>query len=173
MKKVLAIAAFALISMNVLAQDKKACKADVMESKPGVVIQKEYFRITTFRGLAIAVEYITDLTSNQKLSALDFEFTTGGDNSETVSTLLDPDEVDALLAFFQNMQDNISKSAAPKNYTEYSYITKSGLQAGCYWNNGWKTYLKVDNENSKTDVELGKDDMPVFISFIRQAKTKF
>lgn len=172
MNKLIAALSFALISVNVLAQDK-ACKADIMEGKPNVVIQKEYLKITTFKNIAIVVEYVTDVTNNQKLSALDLEFSTTGENSETISTMLDPDEVDGLLAFLQNVQDNIAKAAAPKNYTEYTYVSKSGMEAGCYFDKVWKTYIRIDKDDSKTNVELEKDDLVSFISFVRQAKSKF
>jgi hypothetical protein len=172
MNKLVAALSFALISLNVLAQ-QSVSKADALENKPNTVVQKEYLKITTFKNVAIVVEYITDLTSNQKLSALDLEFSTSGENAETVSTMLDPDEVDGLLAFLQNIQDNITKAAAPKNYTEYTYLTKSGMEAGCYFDKTWKTYIRIDKDDSKTNVELEKDDLVGFVSFVRQAKSKF
>jgi len=174
MNKLIAVVSFAVISISALAQEKTASKVDALENKPNTVIQKEFNKITVFKEVAISVEYVTDLTSNQKLSALDLEMSTKGDNAETVSTMLDPDEVDGLLAFLQNVQDNIAKAAAPKNPMEYTYLSKSGMEAGCYWGEkAWKTYIRIDKDDSKTNVELEKDDLVNFISFVKQAKGKF
>src|SRR5581483_1911922 len=175
MKKSILILAIVSIATNLFAQDKKACKADILAEKTGTVIEKEYQDISKMNHLTIVVENVTDLTRNQKLSGLDFEYTLQ-DNTGSVSTILDPDEVDGLIAFMQNLQDNISKAAGPKNYTEYTYQTLSGFEAGCYWDKEdkkWKTYIKVDASDSKTNMELNKDDFAVFMSNLKQAKAKF
>jgi len=172
MKRTIALFSAVFMAATTFAQDKKECKADMLADTPGAVIQKEYVNITVMDHLTIVVEFVTNTANNQKLSALDMEYKTGGDDGTTSNTLLDADEVDALLAFMQNIQDNISKTTAPKNYTEYTFLSKSGFEAGCYWDKKWKTYFKVDSEDSKTDMELDNEDMTKMMSFIRQAKSK-
>jgi hypothetical protein len=175
MKKGIIVLSLICSAMQMLGQDKKGCKADALAEKPGVVIQREYVNISKLKNLSIVVEYVTDLSNNQKLSAVDMEYditASGEEKGSSVSTLLDPDEADGLIAFIQNLQDNIIKAAAPKNYTEYSYQTLSGFEAGCYWNNAWKIYIKIDVSDDKTTMELDKDDLTAFVSFIKQAKAK-
>ena len=167
MKKSLITLSIVFTCFNIFAQ----CKADALAEKRGAVVQKEYVNISKMDRLTIVVEYVTDLNSNQKLSAVDFEYDIP-DNGGSVSTLIDADELDALISFLQNLQDNITKAAAPKNYTEYTYKSLSGFEAGCDWEKGWKTYIKIDTDDSKTNVDLSKDDMTAFISFLKQAKAK-
>jgi hypothetical protein len=175
MKNIFAFSLLSLLAMSTYGQDKRSSNADLLIDKPGVVLQREYQNISKVKNVSIIVEYITDMSvaaSAKRISALDLEYTTMGDNSQTVSVLIDQDEVQGLISFLENIHDNIIKSAAPKNYTEFSLMTRSGLEAGCYWENTWKPYVKLDSENSKTDVELSSDDLIAFISFIKQAYTK-
>ena len=171
MKKNIFILFFAFACPVTFAQVSYS-NADMLSTAPGVVIQKVYINIGKIRNLSILTEHITDLTHGKKLSALDLEYAYNGANSATFAVLLDPGEVDSLVAFLQNLQQNISKAGAPAYYTEYSFITKSGFEAGCYWDNAWKIYVKINYKNGNSDFELNKDEFMAFISFVKQARTK-
>ena len=178
MKKPLSILVFIGSSFSFIhAQDKGTmCKADMLANKPDVVVQKDFTNISKVEGISISVEQIMSsngVSSVEKLSALDLEYTfigTGG--STVVSVLLDPDETDAVISFIQNLSDNIFKTPAPPGDREYSFLSKSGFEIGCYWNKGWNTYVKLDTHNTHTNVELNRESLMVFQSFLKQARTK-
>jgi hypothetical protein len=152
MKKTIILPCLFFIAVSAFAQEQNGSKGDEMISTPDQVMQREYVNISIVNHVSIVVEYITNVSNSQKVSALDLEFKTTGDNSETVTTLLDPDETDALVAFLQSIPDKISKATPPKNYTEYSFYAKSNFEAGCYWEDKkWKAYIKIDREDSKAE----------------------
>lgn len=173
MKKSALILFSLLLGLPCFAQQTNECNADMLANNPGSVIQKEYENISRIRNLSILTVHITDITHNKKLSALDLEYAYNGENAATFAVLLDPIEVDSLLSFLQNLQKNMVNAGAPKNYTEYSFISKSGMQAGCYWSGKeWKIYVKINVKENKSDVEFNNDEFTAFISFLKQARAK-
>jgi hypothetical protein len=164
---------FSSFASLVYSQEKRMCNADALINKPDVIIQKDYISVGKVAGVTISVETITDNTNKQKLTALDLEFSTYENGSTTSrSVLLDPDETDALMTFLQTMQDDVVKLSKPTNDTEFSFVSKSGFEAGCYWNSGWGIYIKADTYSTHANVELSKEDFGALQSFLKQAKAK-
>lgn len=170
MRKVTAFIFCTVLTLSAFAQD--ASNADKLVRRTDVVVKKEYENIGQIRDLSIIAEHITDVTEHKKLSGLDLEYAYNGSNAATYAVLLDPVEVDSLLAFLQNVQNNISKTEPPKNYTEYSFISKSGFQAGCFWDKTWKVYVKISIKENNSNIGFSSDELVQFISFLKQARAK-
>jgi hypothetical protein len=149
------------------------CNAETLVNKPDVIIQKDYVNISKVAGITVSVEAIIDLNNNIRLMALDLEYAYQ-DNGKSINraVMLDPDETDMLIIFLQNITDNVIKQPAPSGDKEFSFTSKSGFECGCYWNNGWSVYLKIEPHNSHTNVEFNREEFMAFQSFVKQAKGK-
>jgi hypothetical protein len=173
MKKILLLLSMLYIASVALSQEGRMCNAEALATKADAAIQKDYINISKINEMSISVETITDLTNNKQLKALEMECPVPADNKSTIKTvLLDPDEVDALITFMNNMTDNYFKQPAPTSDKEFSFTSKSGLEAGAYWDHGWKVYVKIDSDDGRTNRELNRDDVMAFVSFLKQAKTR-
>lgn len=172
MKKISLYISLFIFSSALFAQEGRMSKAEALTTKADAVIQKEYANVGKVDNISLAVETITDLTNNQKLTALDMECGVDEDGAtSTKSVLLDPDEVDALISFFQNLTDSYVKQA-PAGDKEYVFTSRSGFEAGAYWDKSWKTYIRVNSDNGHTNRELNKDDTMELLAFLKQAKSR-
>jgi hypothetical protein len=170
MKKPLLLGAAFILASTSFAQ-KSMSKAEAMVNTPDQAMQREFVTIGTLNHVNIIVEHIANTSTKEKIVALDLEYKMP-EEGPTFSVLLDADEMDALIAFIKSAKDEIPKSSLPKNYMEYSFISKSGFEAGCYWDKEWKAYLKIDKDDSKTDVELSRSDLNDLLSALKDAKDK-
>lgn len=172
---ILAIALFLLTSTVNFAQTKEQelSNAEKFSGKAGALIQKEFLEIGTVKGAKVSVIYFTDLITNTKQSALKFEYESVGKYTTDVKVaVLDADEVDGLIKSIKIIQDKIFPSTAT-NYTEVSFKSRGGFDAGCFWSKGnWSTYLKLEKYDKESYVFLGKNDFPTLLGLLEQAKTK-
>jgi hypothetical protein len=171
----LAMVIFLLTSTISIAQtkDQELSNAEKFSAKAGALIQKEFVEIGSVKDAKISVIYFTDLITSTKQSALKFEYeSTGKYSSSTKAAVLDADEVDGLIKSIKIIQEKIFPSTAT-NYTEVSFKSRGGFDAGCYWSKGsWSTYLKLEKYDKDSYVFLGKDDFPTLLELLEQAKTK-
>lgn len=176
MRKVILITGvFLLVAFASLAQTKEneLSNAEKFSIKSGALIQKEFLVIGTIKGAKISIIYYKDLITSTKQSALKFEYESVGKySSDTKAGVLDADEVDALINSIKIIQEKIFPSTAT-NYTEVSFKSRGGFEAGCYWGKGsWETYLKLEKYDKDSYVFLSKDDFPALLMLLQEAKTK-
>lgn len=174
-KAILATGIFLLTATATFAQTKEQelSNAEKFSAKAGALIQKEFVEIGSVKGAKIKVIYFTDLITNTKQSALKFEYESVGKySSDTKAAILDADEVDGLIKSIKIIQDKVFPTTAT-NYTEVSFKSRGGFDAGCFWSKGtWSTYLKLEKYDKDSYVFLGKDDFPTLLGLLEQAKTK-
>lgn len=174
-KVFLAVGISLMVTNVFLAQTKEQelSNAEKFSAKAGALIQKEYLEIGSINDAEISVIYYTDLISNTKQSALKFEYEKIGKYSnDTKTAVLDADEVDGLLKSIKIIQENIFPSTVT-NYTEVSFKSRDGFEAGCFWSKGsWSTYLKLEKYDQDSFIFLGKDDFPALLALVEQAKAK-
>jgi hypothetical protein len=154
-------------------KEKELSNAEKFSIKAGALIQKEFVEIGSVKDAKISIIYFTDLITNTKQSALRFEYESVGKYStDTKSALLDADEIDGLIKSVKIMQEKIFPSLA-SNYTEVSFKSREGFDAGCYWSKGnWSTYLKLEKYDKDSYVFLDKEDFQTLLKLLEQAKAK-
>jgi len=154
-------------------KEQELSNAEIFSAKAGALIQKEFIELGSVKGAKVQVIYFTDLISNTKQSALKFEYESVGKYaSSTKSALLDGDEVDGLIKSIKIIQEKIFPSSAT-NYTEVSFKSRGGFEAGCFWSKGtWSTYLKLAKYDKDSYVFLGKEDFTTLLGLLEQAKSK-
>jgi hypothetical protein len=155
------------------AKEQEESKAEKFSAKAGTLMQKEFLEIGKIKKCEIKVVHYTDLVSSENTSALKFEFEyVSNYSSDTKSAVLDVDEIDGLIKSIKLIQEKTFPST-PTNYTEVSFKSRGGFEAGCYWSKGeWKTYLKLEKFDGNSYVWLTKDDFPTLLTMLEQAKLK-
>lgn len=176
MKKLLvvlmSIMAFTFSYGQTVTKEKELSNAEKFSSKSGTLIEKEFVDVGTLKKAEIKVIHYTDLISSESVSALRFEYEVAGSySSDTKIASLDADEIDGLIKSIKMMQEKVFTST-PTNYTEVTYKSRGGFEAGCYWSKGdWSTYLKLEKYDGKSYIFLKKDDFPELLSLLEKAKT--
>lgn len=152
-------------------KDSNLSNAEVFSSKAGTLIQKEFVNVGSIKKAEIQVIHYTDMISYESISSVQLEYETGGTYSDTKIASLDSDEIDGLLKSISIMQESVF-STSPTNYTEVTYKSRGGFQAGCYWSDkSWSTYIKLEEHDSKSYVFLKKSDFPTLVSLLAKAKS--
>lgn len=168
---------FTLITLTVFGQapktEKNTSNAEKFSERSGTLIQQEFIDIGLIKKCKVKVVRLNDLISTQKSSALRFEQDVASTySSDTKIAVLDSDEIDGLIKSLKIIQDNIYPNT-PANYTEVSFRSRSGFEAGCYYGkNGWSLYMKLERFDSKSYVFLEKNDLPTLLDLLAQAKAK-
>ena len=175
MKKVIITLSIGFICLfaNAQTKEKDLSNAEVFSAKSGTLMQKEFVDIGTLKKCEIKVIYFTDLISNTKQSALKFEYEVASSYStDTKAAILDPDEIDGLMKSIKLMQEKVIPTT-PTNYTEVSYRSRGGFEAGCFTSKGtWSTYLKLEKYDSKSYVWLTIEDLATLYTYLEQSKAK-
>jgi len=177
MKKLL-ILLLVLLSFNfgygqANTKEQELSKAVKFSSKSGTLIKKEFINVGTLKDVKIQVIHYTDLISNTSVDALRFEHeVVGSYSSDTKVALLDTDEIDGLIKSIKMMQEKVFTST-PKYYTEVTYKSRGGFEAGCFWSSKgkWSTYLKLEKFDDKSYVFLKQSDFPELLKLLNKAKT--
>jgi hypothetical protein len=166
----------ALLTTSVIAfsqtTPQELSNADKFSAKAGTLIQKEFVEIGMVGKAKIKVIYYTDLISNETVSAVRFEYEVASTyGSDTKIASLDGDEIDGLIKSIKLIQEKVFAST-PTNYTEVTYKSRGGFEAGCYWSkNDWVTYLKLEKFDGKSYVFLKKEDFATMLSLLEKAKS--
>lgn len=156
------------------AKEQELSNAEKFSAKSGTLMQKEFLRIGELKNAKFDVIYFTDLIMNQKQSAVRFEYEVAGKYSNsTKKAILDSDEMDGFIKSIRLMQEKIFPTS-PTNYSEVTYKSRGGFEAGCFWSKGsWSTYLKLERFDGDSYVFLTKEDFPRLLQLLELAKTKF
>ena len=68
------------------------------------------------------------------------------------------------------IQEKIFPST-PGNYTEVSFRSRSGFDAGCYSKkDGWSAYMKLEKFDSNSYVFMDKEDLIKLLILLEKAK---
>lgn len=132
---------FAQEKINVLSN------AEIFSSQAGTLIEKEFLDIGRInKTTEIKILKITDMISGDSIKSLRITTdVTGSYSTETKIAQLDSDEIDGLIKSLIIIKENVFNTNA-SNYTEITFKSRSGFEAGCYWSkmNG-KHIFKLKN----------------------------
>ncbi|WP_192822788.1 hypothetical protein [Rufibacter sp. LB8] len=178
MKKHLIIAALCVFTLSgVCAQEKKAdqSKADLFSAKSGTLIEKEFLDVGKVKGVEVQVMVLKDLINAAKTSAVRFSAVTGsGYSAGTKLGSVDADELDGLIKSIKLIQSSLLTST-PANYTEVSFTSRGGFEAGCYYSQDkkkWSAYLKLSRFDSNSMVFMSPEELVQVLTLLEQAKAK-
>lgn len=154
-------------------KEQEISNAEKFSAKAGTLLQKEFFEIGEIKGCKLTIIHYTDLIGTQKTSSLKFEYEYSGKyTSDTKAAVLDADEIDGLIKSITMMQEKIFPTT-PSTYTEVSFKSRGGFDAGCFSSKGtWSTYLKLEKFDKDSYVWLTKEDFPTLLNLLQQAKAK-
>lgn len=177
MKNVLLLTVLMLAFSNVFAQEKEKeiskSNAEIFSGRDGSLMKKEFVDVGSLKKCNIQVVHYTDLISHEKRSAVRFEYEyVSSYSTDTKISVLDSDEIDALIKSILLMQNDIMVTT-PANYTEAAYKSRGGFECGCYSNSGkgtWSSFLKLEKYDSKSFVPLSADDLNTLIQLLEKAK---
>lgn len=177
MRKIIVLVILSIVSLSVFAQQPKlkeqeTSNAEKFSERAGLLIQKEFVEVGVLKKCELKVIHYTDLMSTQKTSALKFEYEHKSSyTSDTKAAVLDADEIDGLIKSIKLIQEKIYPSNPP-NYTEVSFKSRSGFEAGCFWSkNNWSAYMKLEKFDSNSFVFMDKEDLIKLLSLLEQAKS--
>lgn len=153
--------------------DKEISNAEKFSDKAGTLMQKEFIDVGELKRCKIQIAKFTDLISDQKTSAVRFEYSyVSSYSSDTKLALLDLDEVDALINSLKLVQEKVLPTVST-SYTEVSYRSRSGFQAGCFSKkDSWTIFMKLERFDGNSYVFLNKEDLPKLLEIVTQAKSK-
>lgn len=175
-----AILTLALIgaSLTTFAQqgkvkEQETSNAEKFSERSGSLIKKEFIDIGELKKCELKVIHYSDLMTNQKTSALKFEYEYKSSySSDTKAAVLDADEIDGLIKSIKIIQEKIFP-LTPENYSEVSFRSRSGFEAGCFSKkDSWSTYMKLEKFDSNSYVFMDKDDLAKLLTLLEQAKSK-
>lgn len=162
----------ATIFSQTQTKEKELSNAEQFSAKAGTLMQKEFIDIGTIKGAKIQAMLLKDLITNSKSAAIRFEYESGGRYTSTKIAVLDADEVDALLKSIRMLQTTVLTQAMP-NYTEVSFRSRGGFEAGCYFSDGkWSAYIKLEKYDKDSYVFLNSEDFGVLAGLLTDAKAK-
>lgn len=169
----LIVFSFATFAQQPKVKEQETSNAEKFSERSGSLIQKEFIDIGDIKKCELKVLHYTDLNSNQKTSALKFEYEYKSSySSDTKAAVLDADEIDGLVKSIKIIQDKIFPST-PANYTEVSFRSRSGFEAGCYSKkDSWSAYMKLEKFDSNSYVFMDKEDLSKLLTLLEQAKSK-
>ena len=161
------------VSFSQTDAKKGQSKADEFSSKAGRLVKKEYTDIDNFKSCAFKIETITDLVTNEKISALRIEKEVSGTYTTTTKiAMLDVDEIDGFLKSLKIIKDLLS--TLPSVYTEIIFTCRGGFESGAYYDvekAKWSIYLKLEEFDSDSYVFMKSDDLDLLITVVEKAKS--
>ena len=177
MRRVIVIAALCIATLSARAQQPKlkeqeTSNAEKFSERSGLLIQKEFIEVGVLKKCELKVIHYTDLMSTQQTSGLKFEYEYKSSyTSDTKAAVLDADEIEGLIKSIKLIQEKIYPSTPP-NYTEVSFRSRSGFEAGCFSGKGsWSAYMKLEKFDSNSFVFMDKEDLIKLLTLLEQAKT--
>jgi len=145
--------------------------ADKFSANTGSLIQKEFVDIGKIKTMNMQIVRLKDLITEDSISALRLEYKPAYE-SDTKIASLDSDEIESLINAIIAIQE-ITSSPRPKNYTEISYKSRGGFEAGCYLSDKglWVSYLKLEKYDRKSYFFLKEQLFEEFLELLQKAKS--
>lgn len=143
-------------------------------NREGSLYQKEFEEIGKTGGLTFKNIYITDLTSQQTISALRLEnshYIGSGSSIDYVGTL-DSDELEGCIKSLNYLKENLIPTK-PTLYTEVEYKSRDGILIGAYCSKGeWKLFVQTKSYTQKSLTVLKVIELDNLINNFIIAKSK-
>jgi hypothetical protein len=156
-----------VICLSQKPAEKQQSNAELFSQKSGSLLQKGFEPVGIVARCKVQVLHIKDLIGGHLVNALRLE----GQLSDKVA-VLDPDEVDALIASMQVVKKTIA-DPAPQYYTEVNCTSRDGFSAGAYCDKGkWTQFIKLEQYGSDALLTMNADDADKFLGFLQAAKEK-
>lgn len=177
MKQVLFLTLFLCTLNAALCQNKEKTltQAELFSTQSGTLIEKRFITIGKVNGIEVQVIKYKDLNSGAEKSALRFEYEYKSSySSDTKVAVLDMDEIDGLIKSMKNIQENVFPSAR-ENYTEITYHSRSGFEAGTYFSTSqaeWKTYFQLEKYDKNSLVFMSTEKFIELYGLVVLAKGK-
>lgn len=168
---VLIVAGFSTYAQQPKTKVQETSNAEKFSERSGSLIQKEIIDIGDIKKCELKVIFYKDLISNQKTSALKFEYEFKSSySSDTKAAILDTDEIDGLIKSIKIIQEKIFPTTAV-NYTEVSFRSRGEFEAGCFSKkDSWAAYMKLEKFDSNSYVFMEKEDLIKLLDLLGKAK---
>jgi hypothetical protein len=168
---IIGIIFFFISSFGQAKQDLES-KTNVFANQSGTLIKKEFEDIGTLKKLEVRVLSLTDLITNESISSVRLELEKSSSySSDKKIAVLDSDEIESLKTSMEIIKNQIFPSA-PKNYTEVTYKSRGGFEAGCFLSKGkWSPYLKLDKYDSDSYLFFDIENLTEFLILLEKAET--
>lgn len=145
MKKILIVILF-YTPINLYAQlEKSSSKIEAVSNKAGVLLKTEYKRSGSYYYGYVDVAKITNLSTNENNKGIRIG------SQSTGWSFLDDDEIDALITSMEKIKE-IYNSPVPADYTEYTFISKSGFVASIYTDKGKWIFMIATNRHLSSSI---------------------
>lgn len=176
MKKINLIVLLALGMSPAYAQNTAATvenPAEAFANRKGTVLEKRFDDVGKVGYLNVQVEYISDLTSSDKIQCVRFDIELTN-NTPGPSAILDTNEVNGLLSFLNYITTKVTNHPPVDPNTDISYTDKYNFQIGCFWqkSNGWTLYLRTESENPVTETDILQADVAGLVKILNLAKSE-
>jgi hypothetical protein len=136
------------------------------------MIKKVNKEIGKVGSTTVKTAVITNLLTSDKSKGIRIEKPSTKQYGSDAIAFIDEDEIDGLLKSIQLIKEEIAP-VVPSDYTEVSFKSRSGFEAGCFVSKEkWSYYLKIDKYNSDSYHFLKDGDLDKFESLIKEAKSK-
>lgn len=169
---------FAIISCSLAADAQDAVQAPPTNagkfaSRTGVLVEKEYTVIGILRKTELSVVNYRDLVSDEKISAIEISADLILDEVTTTKiAVIDADELDGFIKALKTLNSTVLPSRR-ENYTEVTYRSRGGFEAGCIFTNGeWNAYMMLEKKDGASVVFIERNDFVTLLLFLEDAKKK-
>lgn len=179
MKTALLFCAMSLSLLGASAQqakDKDAAtsNADKFLLKTGVLFQKNITTLGKFKATSIDVIEIINLSDKSKVKSLRLKKDPIGEYESDHVGVIDNDEVEGLIKSLELIKSNVI-AITPDVYTEVSYKSRGGFEAGGYYSDtdkAWHYYLKMSKYDEKSYQFFKSNELEELLTFLNSAKPK-
>lgn len=165
-----------LLFSNVLfgqSKEKRLTEAEQLSNQPGVLIQREFVTIGTVKEIKVQILKIKNFSTDNTKSCLRFDYVYESKYSyDTKIGALDLDEIDALMVTLKKIRDEILPNTQ-SNYTEFFFISRTGLEAGAYYTpdkKKWTAYIQLEKYDKNSMVYLSMQEFSELIKLVEQAQ---
>jgi hypothetical protein len=147
--------------------------SEMFAARKGTILEKRFDEVGKVGFLNIQIEYITDLTTNDKLQCIRFDVQLAN-NATGPSALLDTNEVNEVISFIKYISSNVINRPPVDPNTEISFTSKYNIQVGCFWqgSNGWTLFIRTDSQSPSTETDILQGDVSALLKTMRLAKAQ-
>lgn len=165
--------AIALSQTQTKEKAKEQSNVEIFSNRAGTLIQKEFENIGSVKKCEIQIAKFTDIITGQKSNGVRFEYEYKSSySSDTKLAFLDVDEIDGLIKSIKLIQSKVFVTT-PTNYTEVSFKSRSGFEAGCFTSKGtWSTYMKIEKNDNNSFVFMDKENLESLLILLERTKGK-
>jgi hypothetical protein len=176
MKKFLCLLSLATINTFILlsqSSEHELSNAEIFCNKPEGLVEKQYIEIGNVDLIDLKLMKCHSITKGDKVNALRFEFNTANQViSQTKLAFVDEDEITGLTNAVKVIIDNLSLKK--ENYTEMTFVCRSGFVAGAYYNPNnqkWITFMQMNKMDTKSTVPVPKDEFTAFLKLLEKSSS--